>query len=282
MNDNFQKIIWFLWLQGKDNMPELINYCYNSWLKHNPDWKIIFLDKNNLIKYLDKRTFTLIQNTKFSKAASMSDIIRINLLKNHGGVWTDSTTYCCKPLNDWLFDYMENGFFAFASPQRANTLISSWFLAANKSNYIVEKYNNYIYNYWDENKNMKLWRHNKLTHALVRGTFLIKYFDKNPQRWFSPFIRQKLKWHPYFWFHYLFEKAYLEDERFKALWDSNKKITADIPHKLQHYGLTKPISEELKLYLKTTETPLYKLNRRIKLNKKNTVIIYLLRNSCNP
>jgi Capsular polysaccharide synthesis protein len=33
---------------------------------------------------------------------ALSDCIRIELLRRYGGAWADVTTYCLKPLDDWL------------------------------------------------------------------------------------------------------------------------------------------------------------------------------------
>ena len=32
----------------------------------------------------------------------------------YGGFWVDATVYCIKPLNEWIHDYITNGFFAYS------------------------------------------------------------------------------------------------------------------------------------------------------------------------
>ncbi len=45
--------IWFLWLQGYDDMPEVVRKSYDSWRKYNGSWEIIFLDTHNFDRFVD-------------------------------------------------------------------------------------------------------------------------------------------------------------------------------------------------------------------------------------
>lgn len=81
--------------------------------------------------------------------ASISDILRINLLKEYGGVWVDATAFCNKPLDSWLENHLQAGFFAFHKPA-PDRLISSWFLAATEHNPIVDHWHSRVNEYWQE------------------------------------------------------------------------------------------------------------------------------------
>ena len=41
-------------------------------------------------------------NSRTLTAASLSDILRISLLHEFGGVWVDATVYCNRPIDEWL------------------------------------------------------------------------------------------------------------------------------------------------------------------------------------
>lgn len=60
---------------------------------------------------------------------SVSNLIRLELLCRHGGAWADATTVCARPLDEWLPQHSQSGFFAFAAPGGGRPL-STWFLAA--------------------------------------------------------------------------------------------------------------------------------------------------------
>jgi hypothetical protein len=80
--------------------------------------------------------------------AHFSDIVRMLLLKEIGGVWVDSTCFCNKPLDGWLPEMMANGFFAFSWPA-PDRMIASWFLAGNGHSIIVEELFRKIVEYWE-------------------------------------------------------------------------------------------------------------------------------------
>ena len=73
----------------------------------------------------------------------------------------------------------------------------------------------------------------------------------------------------YFWFHYLFNDLYNSDNKFKELWDSTSKISADGPHYIQKQGLLKNLSDKVKNHINEVETPLYKLTYRYDNKKYN-------------
>ena len=85
--------VWFCWLQGIDSAPKLVQDCYNSiryWLK---DKEIIVITKENYKQYvefpdyiIEKWEKGIISNTHFS------DLLRLELLIRHGGLWLDATT----------------------------------------------------------------------------------------------------------------------------------------------------------------------------------------------
>ena len=258
------KVIWFLWLQGLNDAPFVVRRCYESWVKQNPDWKVILLDETNL------RQYTNLQIQPASVQA-YSDIIRINLLAEHGGVWVDATCYCNKPLADWLPAYMTAGFFAFHKPG-PDRMISSWFMASLPGNYITIQYQKAANQYWHANPGL-------VPFEKSRYGFLKKYLDQaDTGIWFSSFLKKVLKIYPYFWFHYLCEYLYRMDGHFKALFDQMPKLSADIPHRLQFEGLFNPIKDEIKAEIDAKTAPVHKLTWKYNEAeyKPGTVMHYLL------
>ena len=264
MGSDLPKIIWFIWLQGLDEAPLVVRKCYDSWIKHNPGWQVIFLDAANIADHIDLKQGGI-------TTQAYSDVLRINLLAKYGGVWVDATCYCNKSLDEWLPGYMSTGFFAFNRPG-PDRMISSWFIAANKNNYIIHAYKDRVNAYWSENPCISFFESSK-------WFFLNKYLQRiGPQVWFSGFVLKILKVYPYFWFHYLFENIYLKDSRFREIWDNTAKLNADIPHRLQTIGLFNPLNEEIKAEIDNKTAPVYKLTWKYEASdyKKDTVMGYLL------
>ncbi len=271
-NNRIPKKIFFLWLQGIDEAPIIVQQCYKSWIKYNPDWEIILLSKQNLENYIN---LTNILNSKSEiTPQALSDIIRINLLNKYGGVWTDATCFCTKPLDSWLPKYSKNGFFAFNQPG-PDRPISSWFLASTKNNLITQKWCTETNNYWTYNK----------LHPASKLQKIDNYFLKNftntaiqTKIWFNFITRKILKIYPYFWFHYLFTKILKKNNDIYALWENTKKYSANIPHTLLHDGLFTPPSYVTVNSIKQIKAPLYKLsykNMQKKIDKNSTLMTLL-------
>jgi len=263
-SSQFPRTIWFLWLQGIEQAPFVVKKCYESWLLQNKNWEIILLDQTNLRNYTHLPTGDLTDQ-------ALSDVIRINLLARYGGIWVDATCFCNRPLDTWIYDCMAQGFFAFERPG-PDRIISSWFIASHNDNYITETFRDAVNAYWKANPKLVFYKKSRLP-------LLAKYLPKEPQRWFNFFYTKILKVHPYFWFHFLFERIYLGDEKIKTLWDATPKISADLPHCLQHAGLLAPLPLEIKNEIDSGLSPVYKL--AFKYNQSevqpNSILHYLLK-----
>lgn len=89
-------IAWILWWQGLNNSPEIVKSCITSVIKRY-DGNVIVITKDNVKKYTN---ISDIIYDKFSKGfiskTHFSDIVRFNLLRNHGGLWIDATIFCSK------------------------------------------------------------------------------------------------------------------------------------------------------------------------------------------
>lgn len=138
--------IFIYWEQGWDDAPYICKMCLESWKKYNNDsWQIIELDKDRISQNIDMEI--LVPNFwKIQSIASRSDILRINLLKKYeNSVWVDATTFCTRPLNDWITK--NDSFFAFANPSN-DRMVASWFLYSKKPNYIINKWCEEYNAYW--------------------------------------------------------------------------------------------------------------------------------------
>lgn len=84
-------LIWVFWWQGK-GMPELVENCYKQLVKHNSN--VILITKNNI------RDYTHIPEEIYTKVSKgqicythLSDILRLSLLAERGGMWLDATCF---------------------------------------------------------------------------------------------------------------------------------------------------------------------------------------------
>jgi len=223
MSGGLPRIIWILWLQGWDQAPNIVQACLKTWEAHNPGWTIHALTAANLHDYVDTTALSPCIGGKDVPAEALSDLIRITLLARYGGVWVDSTVYCLRPLDTWLPELLGSGFFAFAKPG-PDRMLSSWFLAASKGNYLVQEWLRRAVEYW--------------AHRRERDH--------------------------YFWFHYLFAEGYNSDARFRADWELTPEISANEPHHYAPYKkLSAPVSVRDLLLMESATTPVLKLTHKL-------------------
>lgn len=119
--------IWMLWLQGWDTAPAVVRAARASWELRNPGVEVRALSGDDW-----RESVPAAEATRIARAplpVVLSDLLRLELLHRHGGVWADATTLCATPLAEWLPERLAHGFVAFARPGPDRPL-SNWFLAA--------------------------------------------------------------------------------------------------------------------------------------------------------
>lgn len=91
--------IWVFWWQGEAQMPDIVRSCVQSIQQNKGDYRVVVLNKDNFSRYANIPAYIL--NKVKSGAISLthfSDILRFELLNNHGGWWLDATIYVTRPI----------------------------------------------------------------------------------------------------------------------------------------------------------------------------------------
>jgi hypothetical protein len=107
------------------------------------------LDNDNLCNYIKLGDYVDVTKKNINNTA-LSDVVRVALLKTYGGLWVDATTFCNKPLNEWIKDYIDQDFFAFSKPGQ-DRLLSTWFIYSTKEHYIISQWLKSIIGYYEIN-----------------------------------------------------------------------------------------------------------------------------------
>lgn len=254
---SFRKNIWMYWDQGADKAPFLVKQCISSWQRLNPEWQLHVLDREQLLARVD--VSFLLDKADFS-LQWMSDIARLQLLAQHGGVWADATTFCVKPLDDWLEAHLINGFFAF-SCQRNDRLLQSWFIAAHRHNDLLQAWLETTLEYAKNNqfRQTGYWArqyYRKLMSLRKRGKL-------TNDVWFNSFTRKLVKLRPYPAIMFLFERALATNPRLADKWAAHPALQADPCEHLQNnLGMNEAASDESRAFILSQSVPLHKLNWR--------------------
>ena len=102
--------IWFYWNESLEKAPKIVRICLKSIKMHIPDMDVVILDKNSVKKYIKLPEHVL---KKYEDGiiceAHFSDIVRINLLNEYGGMWLDSTVFLTGAIPE---DMLNADFFA--------------------------------------------------------------------------------------------------------------------------------------------------------------------------
>ena len=142
--------VWFCWLQGLDDAPEIVKVCYNSLKRNLTDREIIVLTNDNLNDYvsfpdhiMEKYEKGIIDKTK------LSDLARLELLIKYGGSWIDATVFCSS--SDYPKDILDCDLFVFQLVRKDYSGfvgLSSWFITACTNNKILLILRDMHYEYW--------------------------------------------------------------------------------------------------------------------------------------
>lgn len=149
--------VWMYWEQGWDKAPPLVAACRRSWVERNPGTEVVALDACSVNDWIDPAR--LLPHREMS-LNHKSNLVRLNLLARHGGVWADATTFCSTPLAQWLPPLTETGFFAFTRPGK-DRLLSTWFLASAPAHPLILGWRERAERYWraTEKAHFYFWFH---------------------------------------------------------------------------------------------------------------------------
>lgn len=255
MCEHLPKTIWFSWLQGIEQAPYVVQRCHDSWSERNPGWAVRLVDQ----KLAEEATCIDFSTGNLARLSPThrSDLIRLKLLSDFGGVWADATTFCVQPLDDWLPPLMPSGFFAFDRPARER-LIANWFIASKAGNPLTSRFYEALLEYWEHRFYNETRR-----FALRVLTRLLGRSLRTADLWFSHPVRDWVAVYPYFSAHYIFNRLVATDEGAAKVWQATPKVPARGPLQLLSRNRSVLLSAELRADIDRKATPLYKLDRRL-------------------
>ncbi len=92
------RIIWIMWWQGEDQMPPIVQSCLRSVRTYAKGFDIRIITEKNYSEYVDVSDVIKYRNQFFLGKERLliqhfSDILRMRLLAEHGGIWLDATMF---------------------------------------------------------------------------------------------------------------------------------------------------------------------------------------------
>lgn len=170
-------VIWWCWLQGLEQAPDVVKACYRSLQKLGK--KIVVLTEENMFEYVSFPDYIMEAKEKgIISRTHFSDLLRLELLTNRGGTWIDATVFCSgsehisELLNDAeLFCYS----FVMRDSVSEHMLFDSWFLHCTNPSKILYETKKMLYEYWRRESNQK--------HYFLFHLFFSIACRRNPDEW---------------------------------------------------------------------------------------------------
>lgn len=149
--------IWVLWWQGLENAPEIVKICISSIKKYSNGRQVVVLDKNNYSQYLSiQKKYIKMMEEKIITVTQFSDLLRLNLLYQQGGIWLDATYLLTDMLDPEISEY---SFFSIRHGKEREVPMSKglWSgsaIAFSKKNPVLELIIKIYDNYFDKRETM--------------------------------------------------------------------------------------------------------------------------------
>lgn len=182
-SENQEECVYICWLQGIENAPELVQSCYQSMKHHIKDKKIVVITAENYSQYVTLPDFIIekwkkgiISNTHFS------DILRLEILIEHGGIWLDSTVYLTDSLPSYITD---SELFVYRAGWFDYELVNmgSWLIRSTPNNIILNETQNLLFKYWES--------HNYICQYFLLHLFFKMVCEEYTDEWSNvPYFNQ--------------------------------------------------------------------------------------------
>lgn len=152
--------LWFCWLQGMENAPELVKKCLESQREAFGE-EVTVLDESNYTDYVTLPDYIVEKRKKgYIPSALFSDMIRLELLIRYGGTWIDATVFASPKIKEegsrcqkiWQrIRESELFIYRYFDKQGRVVGLSNWFIHAKEpGNPVLIEVRDSLYAYWKE------------------------------------------------------------------------------------------------------------------------------------
>lgn len=204
------KRLFLFWESGFEEAPPIVRVCRDSWRYFNPDFEIVELSESSLHEWLDLDA--IMSNWRDLPIQKLSNLVRLALLHEHGGVWADATLFCTRPLSaEVLRESALDLAVLDTTKEQSGRTIHSFFLASSKGNEMMRAWLNTYISFLSSGVHpltqgsMRRWRRRR---PYLFRTFLGTLF------WTSPLVGRHIGY-PYLIMHYQVNRLLLTNRAFR-------------------------------------------------------------------
>ena len=147
--------IWVFWYTGFEDAPIIVKQCVKS-ISAMHEIELVLLDKDNFKDFVNISESILSKfNSGKINIQTLSDIIRVNLLKERGGVWLDATIFVIN--KDFIDDKKDYTFYSVRhkekeacehfSKGRLSTFLIGSGIGGSAVSFVSDIYDAFLYNH---------------------------------------------------------------------------------------------------------------------------------------
>lgn len=132
------KRIWTYW--DDDELPEFVKKSVDSWRRYSPDWEVVVVTPKTLSNFLPNLNIKNYRPGDFVQRRS--DMIRLHLIAEYGGVWSDATVVVRRSHDELTTgDYDLIGYYRESfTTNNDYPVIENWLFAAPPSSGVVTRW----------------------------------------------------------------------------------------------------------------------------------------------
>ena len=180
------EIIWQFWDNpAGQTTPEIVKTSLESVEKFKGNFERKVLNNSTIENYSDLPGYVLdrLKSGQMSYA-HFADLLRLNLLKNHGGIWMDATLYMTNFVPN---DVIDQDFFVFLTGQLTHfpySFMQNCFIRAKKGSFLCEAWYRICVEFWkDKTKKLDYFQHQLMFKSLILNhAAAMNLFNKMPQK----------------------------------------------------------------------------------------------------
>ena len=163
--------IWIFWWQGIENAPEIVRKCIETIRYYSESHKVIIVTEKNISQFVDIPKYILEKvNNGSITLTHFSDILRLELLYQYGGIWMDSTLLMTGdiPVDVYKLPFFTIKHMKYSDYHVCRGLWSGFFLCAAKNNKLVKFCRDFLYEYWKHEDSL-------ICYLLIDVAFCLAY-----------------------------------------------------------------------------------------------------------
>ena len=218
LDNSFIDTAYVMWWQGYDKAPYLVKQNIDRMRKI---WEnVVILTANNYRDYCNIPSHIINNfNQGMITITHLSDIIRVNVLREHGGVWIDSTVMVTPIFEKKLEQFRNKEFITLSRTATNYKQVAGgkwviWFCGAPKNYPLFE----FLSEFYD----VYFMKHDRFIEYFISDYAIYYYWNKHPE--FRMYLQSISKdWDPYFLQNY-FDVPYDEQIVKKCFDDPNLSV----------------------------------------------------------